>query len=287
MSAAAPPAPARLPRSLANFGRRTAQRLLDALLPPACALCGDAEAGALLCPACCAQFFSAAANGLRCACCANPLPQLPPAMLDASAPHAADAVPAQPAGLGMAKPELSQLCAQCLQQRPAYAQTVVACDYALPLDQLVLQLKFGQRLAYAGLMAQQLRDAVLRQPDYRLPELLCPVPLGPRRLAERGYNQALEIARPLARQLGIALAPRLLLRVRDTAPQSLVTASARQHNLTAAFAVSTAAQVRGRHIGIVDDVMTSGSTLQEIAATLQRYGASRISNLVFARTPPH
>lgn len=247
-----------LPRSLALTLRRYAGRLLDTVLPPACALCGDSQAGALLCSACCAQFFSAEANGPRCSCCANPLPS-----------------------------GFTMLCGQCLQHRPAYAQTIVACAYALPLDRLVLQLKFGQRLAYAGLMAQQLRDAILRQPDYRLPELLCPVPLGPRRLAERGYNQALEIARPLARQLGIPLAPRLLLRVRETAAQSLVPASARQHNLAAAFAVSDAALVRGRHIGMVDDVMTSGSTLEEIAATLQRYGASRISNLVFARTPPH
>ncbi|MYM38934.1 ComF family protein [Duganella qianjiadongensis] len=251
-----------LPRSLAGTLRRYAVRLLDTVLPPACALCGDAQAGALLCPACCAQFFSAAASGPRCRCCANPLPSPLP-------------------------PGLAMLCGQCQQRRPAYDQTVVACTYALPLDRLVLQLKFGQRLAYAGLMAQQLRDAILRQPHYRLPDLLCPVPLGPRRLAERGYNQALEIARPLARQLGIPLAPRLLLRVRETAPQSLVSATARQHNLAGAFAVSDVALVRGRHIGMVDDVMTSGSTLQEIAATLRRYGASRISNLVFARTPPH
>ena len=283
-----------LPRNLADTLRRTAARLLDTLLPPACALCGDSQAGALLCPACCAQFFSAAANGPRCNCCANPLPTLPtPPPLPSTALQGDPPTGAAPAAPGGSEPAAmpvvprAMLCGQCQQRHPAYGQTVVACAYALPLDRLVLQLKFGQRLAYAGLMAQQLRDAILRQPDYRLPDLLCPVPLGPRRLAERGYNQALEIARPLARQLGIPLAPRLLLRVRETAPQSLVSAAARQHNLAEAFAVSDAALVRGRHIGMVDDVMTSGSTLEEIAATLQRYGASRISNLVFARTPPH
>lgn len=275
MFAAAPPPRPHLPHSWAETLRRYAARLLDVVLPPACALCGDTSASALLCPACCAQFFSAAALGPRCTCCANPLP-----------PHIAAAL-APPVSMPSTAASVTRLCTQCQQHQPDYAQTVIACEYALPLDQLVLQLKFGQQLAYAGLMAQQLRDAILRQPDYRLPELLCPVPLGPRRLVERGYNQALEIARPLARQLGIALAPRLLVRVRETAPQSLVTASARQHNLAGAFAVSAAEQVQGRHIGVVDDVMTSGTTLQEIAATLRRYGASRVSNLVFARTPPH
>ena len=283
MFAAAPPPRARLPRSLAGALRRYAGRLLDAVLPPACVLCGDTSASALLCPACCAQFFSASALGARCTCCANPLPALAPPPAAMQSCNISSNICSSQAQMATG---VTRLCAQCQQQQPDYAQTLIACEYALPLDQLVLQLKFGQQLAYAELMAQQLRDAILRQPDYRLPELLCPVPLGPRRLAERGYNQALEIARPLARQLGIALAPRLLVRVRETAPQSLVTASARQPNLAGAFAVSAAQQVQGRHIGVVDDVMTSGTTLQEIAATLRRYGARRVSNLVFARTPP-
>ncbi|WP_371875714.1 ComF family protein [Duganella dendranthematis] len=120
-----------------------------------------------------------------------------------------------------------------------------------------------------------------------LPALLCSVPLGPRRLAGRGYNQALEIARPLARGLGIALAPQLLHRVRETAAQSSVAPERRQQNIAGAFAVPDAALVAGRHIGVVDDVMTSGRTLNEVAATLKRHGAARVSNFVFARTPPH
>ena len=108
-----------------------------------------------------------------------------------------------------------------------------------------------------------------------------------RRQAERGYNQALEIARPLARSLGVALHPRLTARVRETTAQSGVAPEQRQRNIAGAFAVPDAALVRGRHIGIVDDVMTSGGTLNELAATLKRHGAARVSNLVFARTPPH
>jgi ComF family protein len=166
---------------------------------------------------------------------------------------------------------------------------VAAADYAPPLDQLVLQLKFGGGLALAPWFGQLIRDAVLAQPGFLLPELLCPVPLGPRRLVERGFNQALEIARPLGRSLGVPVQARLALRVLDTRAQSGVTPGERRQNIRGAFAVAPALldEVAGRHVGIVDDVMTSGQTLAELAATLKQAGALRVSNLVFARTPPH
>ena len=240
--------------------RQLAGGLLRALLPAACAVCGMASPG-LLCDGCRQQFLVDGADGLRCPCCANPLP------------------------VGVAR----QPCGRCLAEPPAFDATVVATDYAAPFDQLVLQLKFGGRLALAGLFAGLLRDAVLEQPHFALPELLCPVPLGRRRLAERGFNQALEIARPLASALGVGLYPALAVRVRETAPQSLQAPLERRLNLRHAFVVAPAALllVRGCHVGLVDDVMTSGQTLDELAATFKRYGAVRVSNLVFARTPPH
>lgn len=244
---------------------KLAAQAVDLLLPAQCALCGAGCHGGdgLLCPACVAQFFAEAAP--RCPCCANPLP--------------VSAIAAAPAAM-------APCCGQCLARRPAFDRTTVAADYALPVDQLVLQLKFGQRLALAALMAQRLGARARQAQDAgaALPELLCPVPLGPRRLASRGYNQALEIARPLARNLGLPLAARLLARVRETAAQSSVTPAQRRANMAGAFAVT--ASVRGRHVGVVDDVMTSGATLDEIAAVLKRHGALRVSNLVFARTPP-
>ncbi|MBA5688463.1 ComF family protein [Rugamonas apoptosis] len=262
----APPPPRRPPPASARaLLRRTGTALLHGLLPTACALCG-AACPDTLCAPCTTQFFGAGGDRpARCHLCANPLP--------------AGAEAGTATGPG--------LCAGCLLHRPAFDATVVAADYAMPLDQLVLQLKFGHRLAHAALFARLLRDAVLERPGFVLPALLCPVPLGPQRLAERGYNQALEIARPLARMLGVALAPRLAWRVHDTLAQSRVAPAQRGRNVVHAFAVADPALVAGRHIGIVDDVMTSGSTLQELAATLKRYGAARVSNLVFARTPPH
>ena len=265
--AGARPGPARA------FLRRHGARMLRTLLPASCALCGLGSDDTL-CPDCAAQFFGA--NVTRCDCCANPLP-------GAVAERQVQGHPGKPA---CGEPK-RQLCGLCVTQPPAFDVTLTAADYAMPVDQLVLQLKFGHRLALAALFARLLRDAVLRQPGFVLPALICPVPLGPRRLTERGYNQALEIARPLARSLGVALHPRLTARVRETTAQSSVAPEQRQRNVAGAFAVPDAALVRGRHIGIVDDVMTSGGTLDELAATLKRHGAARVSNLVFARTPPH
>lgn len=237
------------------------------LLPASCALCG-AACEALVCGACAAQFFGH--DRLRCKLFGNPLD------CGAAADAADDAIE-------------NLRCGRCLFEAPAFDATLVACDYAAPLIELVLRLKFGGQLALAALFAQQLRDAVLRQPHCALPALLCPVPLGPGRLAERGFNQALEIARPLARMLGIALQPALAQRVRETQAQSLLAPGERAGNIAHAFTVAPQAMalVRGCHIGIVDDVMSSGQTLGELAATFKRFGAARVSNLVFARTPPH
>src|SRR5690606_4454921 len=120
------------------------------------------------------------------------------------------------------------------------------------------------------------------------PDLLCPVPLGPLRLVERGYNQALELARPLSAALGVPLAPRLLERQVETAAQSGVAPRERRRNVRGAFALADGQpDVAGMHVGVVDDVMTSGHTLDELAGVLKRAGAARVTNLVFARTPPH
>jgi ComF family protein len=231
-------------------------RWTQALLPCSCVLCGLA-APSMLCAPCRAQCLDDAP--LRCPVCADPLP----------------------AGVG--EPER---CGRCTRQPPAFDATVAAASYELPMDRLVLQLKFGAALAHARLFGELLAQAVQAQPALPLPALLCPVPLGPDRLSERGFNQALEIAKPLGRRLGIALAPRLVCRVQDTMAQSLLHGSARRSNIAHAFSVPDRALVEGRHIGVVDDVMSSGQTLNELAATLKRHGAARVTNLVFARTPP-
>lgn len=255
--------------------------LLAALLPCNCVLCG-ARGPALLCPGCHAQFFTA--RPPRCPLCANPLPTaaIQPSPCPTLAPRGSPMV-GHGLGRGAAAP-----CGRCQAERPAFDATFVAADYALPVDRLVLQLKFAGQLALARLFAGLLADAVRRDAAHLpQPALLCPVPLGLQRLAERGFNQSLEIARPLGGQLGIAVHARLAVRVRETLAQSSTPHGVRHANIAHAFAIPDRALVEGRHIGLVDDVMSSGQTLQELAATLKRHGAARVTNYVFARTPPN
>lgn len=251
--------PGHLERWTIRWPRALAKAMVPALLPCSCALCGELAAH-VVCVHCRARY--AAPCGLRCACCANPL-------------NAGEAA--------------GQRCGCCLAEPPAFDATVAAVDYGAPLDALVLGLKFGAQLPLAPWFGELLRDAVLMQPGWPLPDLLCPVPLGPRRLVERGFNQALEIARPLGAMLGVELQPRLATRTVDTVAQSGVSPRDRAGNIRGAFEVTLdmAHLVHGRHVGVVDDVMTSGHTLNELAITLKAAGAARVSNLVFARTPPH
>jgi ComF family protein len=240
-----------------DWSRRCALRL-PAALPTSCALCGIAGAAALCAP-CGTQFFSR--RPPRCAQCAYPLAQ------------------------GEHEPSL---CGKCLREPRAFDATIVAGDYRAPIDHLVLALKFGNQLALAPLFAQLIVDAILRERAFAMPTIMAAVPLGAQRLAERGFNQALEIAKPLSKAIAIPLLPRLLHRSRETFTQSSLPPDARHRNIRNAFTLGPQAAdlVRGQHIAIVDDVLTTGETLNEIAALLKRYGAARVTNFVFARTPP-
>lgn len=179
------------------------------------------------------------------------------------------------------------LCGDCDRYAPPQARTIAPLRYEFPVDHLVAGLKYHGRLANASLLGQLLRDAVLDRAG-PLPDLLLPVPLHPRRLGERGYNQALEIARPLARATGLPLETQLLSRHRATAPQMALDAAARARNPGNAFQVNArrlATLGRPLRVAVVDDVMTTGATLGEIARTLQGAGISGIEFWVVARTP--
>jgi ComF family protein len=179
-----------------------------------------------------------------------------------------------------------QRCGACLDQAPAYDATFAAVDYAAPVDQLVIALKFGSRLAMAPLFAKTMRDALLRTPTGKLPDVLLPIPLGAGRLQRRGYNQALEIAKPLSKALGIPLQARWLQRSRDTHAQSSLHPDERKKNVRNAFALAPEHidHLQDLHVGLIDDVMTTGETLHEVAATLKAHGVARVTNFVFART---
>lgn len=171
-------------------------------------------------------------------------------------------------------------CGRCLLDPPPWVRCVAALDYRFPWDRQLLALKFGERLDLAALLARRLDEALVGVPA---PELLLPMPLSPGRMRERGYNQSLEIARRLARRREWRLSARSLMRVRETAPQARLPLDRRRGNLRAAFAVVE--PVHGRRVALLDDVMTSGATLREAAATLHRAGAAEVQAWVVARTP--
>lgn len=235
---------------------------LAAVVPSFCVLCsikGDTN----ICADCSAKFFNHRTP--RCYQCADALP-------------------------GLARNGMHSLCGNCLRNSPAFDATVVATNYAAPVDQLILSLKFGANLVLAPLFSRLLANALLDTDSkcIPMPTILTAVPLGPQRLIERGFNQALEIAKPLSRALAIPLDPHLAVRVRETDSQSTMHPSERRKNVRGAFTVPETAidLIKRRHIGIVDDVITTGNTLDELAATFKRFGAARVTNLVFARTLP-
>ncbi len=177
------------------------------------------------------------------------------------------------------------VCGACLADPPPFAACVVGCDYAFPWDQLISDFKFNGQVDLASLLARQLLRAAREVAV--LPTLLLPVPLSPRRLAERGYNQAWELARRLAQALGCPADAGVLQRHADGPHQTALGLEQRRRNLTGAFVAGPSRRVslHGRHVALVDDVMTTGTTLREATLALRRSGAGRVDAWVLARTP--
>jgi ComF family protein len=167
-----------------------------------------------------------------------------------------------------------ETCGRCLADRPPYDATVAALAYEFPADVLVHALKFRGELALASFLGSLLVKKIENA------DFIIPVPLSRERLRERGYNQALEIARAFGRPIE----PALCKRTRNTAAQTELPWSDRQRNVRGAF--HCARRIDGKSVAVVDDVMTTGATLAEVAATLKAAGAARVVNWVVARTFP-
>lgn len=172
------------------------------------------------------------------------------------------------------------MCGRCIARMPAFDETLALADYVPPVSGMVGALKFAARLDLADVFAQLLSA---REPLPRAADLVVAVPLSHERESERGFNQSREIARRYARLIDLPLREGLLLRTVHSAPQQSLARDARQRNVRGAFAL--AGDVRGQRVAVVDDVMTTGSTLEEIATVLKRAGATRVVNRVVARTP--
>jgi ComF family protein len=206
-----------------------------------------------------------AARGLLCAECNAGLPRLAGARCPRCALASAQGA----------------ICGRCLARAPSYDATCAALAYEFPADALVHALKFRGELALAPLLGGLLLQAVSREERI---DIVLPVPLSGRRLSERGYNQAAEIARPLAAAMRAPLDLSSCMRHRDTPQQADLPWAQRGRNVHGAFTCTRA--FAGQAIAVVDDVMTTGSTLEEIAATLKAAGAARVVNWVVARTLP-
>lgn len=183
---------------------------------------------------------------------------------------------------------IEQLCGKCQQSPPAFAQVVAPLLYRFPLDSLIPAFKHHGQLAYGRLLARLLSDAVQHHYQERQlawPDLLLPMPLHPKRQAQRGFNQAFELARPIARSLTLKLDSNNLIRQRPTPAQQGLNATERQHNLAGAFHCRHPERLADLHLALIDDVLTTGSSAQEASRTLLAAGAASVSVWCVARTP--
>lgn len=224
------------------------QRLSFSLFPGICLLCGCPSRRALdLCAPCAAGLPLLTA---ACDRCALPLP----------APG---------------------VCGQCLQHPPPFAMALAACHHRQPVAGMIHRLKYGGDLAQAAPLAALLAQRLRARIDDPLPEALVPVPLHWRRRLRRGFNQALELALPLGRMLDVPVAANLVKRARATPFQVGLARAERRRNLAGAFRVC--ARTLPRHIALIDDVITTGSTVAALASCLRAAGVARIEVWAVAR----
>jgi ComF family protein len=185
-----------------------------------------------------------------------------------------------------ALPSGGSVCGHCLSDPPAFDATIAAFSYAFPIDRLIHSLKYQGRLA----LAEWCADAILARRELASsgvssrPDRLIALPLAVLRQRERGYNQALEIARVIGARTGVPLLSRGLSRVRATPPQAALPWAERAKNVRGAFACDI--DLSGLAIALVDDVMTTGASLAEAAKVLKASGAVSVENWVVARTLP-
>ncbi|MBI3044763.1 MAG: ComF family protein [Betaproteobacteria bacterium] len=237
------------PRRLSNFLPGLLNGCLDfarALLPQSCHLCGADSAGAPLCSPCLEDLPWLPRD--RCAVCALPLPS-------------------------------GSICGACLDRPPRFDRVEALFAYRYPVDALIHAFKYGGRLALARVLGGLVARAVGRDVD-----AIVPMPLAHGRLAERGFNQALEIARVAAAGTSVRLLPDACRKVADTPPQATLPWKERARNVRRAFACD--ADLNGMRVAVVDDVLTTGATLNELARVLRRAGAAEVRGWVVARTLP-
>lgn len=222
---------------------------LDYLLPPRCVLCGGSSGAVCICAGCSEDLPW---QGPYCRRCALPL--------------------------GSARDET---CGACIRKPPPFTRTVCPLRYDFPADRLVQAFKFKRQLSAGRVLSHLLCEAVT-QLDAKLPDMLIPVPLHRWRMFKRGFNQAGEIAAYAGKIFQLQVLAGALRRQRNTPAQSGLSRRQRRRNLHGAFDWHGGAKP-GRHVALIDDVMTTGTTLTECAGVLKRAGVKRVDVWVVAR----
>ena len=180
------------------------------------------------------------------------------------------------------------VCGQCQHQPPAFKQVIAPWAYSFPVDRLISRFKHQARWPLGHMLGRLLGQHVQHRFDNTAltrPDALLPVPMARKRLRERGYNQALMLARWLSADLNNPCDEHLLLRPHETLAQQALDAKTRKRNLLGAFALAAGAQVQGRHFAVVDDVLTTGATAHSLARLLIHAGARQVDVYCLARTP--
>jgi len=172
-----------------------------------------------------------------------------------------------------------RICGACLQHRPHFEASCIPFRYAYPLDHLIRRLKYGGCIANGRVLGELLAASAGARAC--LPQMLLPVPLGQRRFRGRGYNQAIVLAQHVSRSLKIPLQTDLLVRTRETLVQAGLDQRERRKNIKRAFALM--GTLPCTHIALIDDVVTTGSTANELAGVLKRAGAARVEIWAVAR----
>lgn len=231
------------------------------LFASSCVLCGD----------------SASDSVSLCTACREDLP-----WMGTSCSQCGAALPDNTPGLNSGIP-----CGQCQAVPPAVDYTISALSYLSPVDHLVLQLKFRQQLSCASILAdllyQHLVSCEIQDLQLR-PSLILPVPLHPKRLMSRGFNQSLEIARPIGKRLAIPVSTNAIIRIKDTQPQTQLNAKQRRNNLRNGFALKSDGYFDNvPHVVILDDVVTTGATCNELARLLKQAGVGKVGVWSVAR----
>jgi len=245
----------------------------DYLLPPTCILCGNRGFESRdICHSC---YKHLPRNILHCYRCAEILetPATAPA-------QSCRAIPAQhPSSASRTKPLPAVLCGRCLSKHPAFDETYAPFIHQGAIRHLISTLKFGANYKNARLLGMLLAEHLKQTAEW--PDLILPVPLHKSRYRQRGFNQAIEIGRTVAKELLIPLDITSCHRHRDTPHQTQLSARKRRKNMKNAFSIVK--PIQARHIAILDDVMTTGSTAHELAYVLKKAGASRVDVWVCAR----